>query len=37
MNVSFLESFDSLGFYLHNPATIFTPVPVHNKAFQVSV
>lgn len=37
MNISFLDSFDFLGFYLHNPATIFTPVPVHNKTFQVSV
>lgn len=37
MNISFLDSFDSLDFYLYNPATIFTLVSVHNKAFQVSV
>lgn len=36
MNISFLDSFDSLGFYLYNPATIFTPVPVHNKTFPLS-
>lgn len=37
MNISFLDSFDPLDFYLYNPTVIFTPVPVHKKTFQVHV